>query len=198
MPGLHVALFTNGYPYVDAVTRAVELAHRHGAEFSRAIGEPFSLRRDQYVRRFLETDAADVLFLEGDIVPPDDVVDRLMKVAAPVVTAVYPRWHDDRLTTNVQAVSDRDWSDRVPARVFPVRRCALGCVLIRREAFERLPSPWFLATLSGERFVDDDEWFCTAVRKAGMPILCDGTVVATSVRQGTDLLALCGRSLRRG
>jgi hypothetical protein len=194
---VHVALFTAGYPYVDTVVRAVEVARRQGASFSRSIGEPFSLYRDKFARWFIEAGGAHALLLEDHVVPPEDVLDRLLRIDAPVVTAVYPRWVDGRFTTNAQAVSDRGWSDRVPARVFPVRRCALGCVLIRREVFERVAAPWFFATMEGDRFIEDDEWFCAAVRRARMPILCDGTTVCTAVKQGTDLLSLSGGSIRR-
>lgn len=193
---MHVALFTTGYPYIDAAVRAVEVARRHGASFSRSIGEPFSLRRDKFARWFLEAGGTHALLLEDDVVPPEDVLDRLLRVEAPVVTAVYPRWLEGRLTTNVQAGSDRGWSDRVPARAFPVRRCALGCVLVRHEVFERVAAPWFFATMAHDRFIDDDEWFCEAVRRARMPILCDGATVCSSVKQGTDLLALTGGSVR--
>jgi hypothetical protein len=193
---IHVALFTTGYPYVDAVVRAIEITRRHGASFSRSIGEPFSLRRDTFARWFLESGGTHALLLEDDVVPPEDALERLLRVESPVAAAVYPRWIDGRLTTNVQAIRDRGWSARVPARVFPVRRCALGCVLVRREVFERVPPPWFITIVADDRFVEDDEWFCDAVRRAGMRILCDGTVVCAAVRQGTDLLSLTRGSIR--
>lgn len=196
MSDVHVALFTTGYPYVDAVLRAVEIARRHGASFSRSLGEPFSLRRNLFAQWFVESGGTHALLLEDDVVPPEDVLDRLLRVDAPVVTAVYSRWADSRFTTNTQAVSDKTWSDHVPARVFPVRRCRLGCVLVRREAFERVPAPWFLATMAQDRFVEDDEWFCSAVRQARMSILADGGTICRCYKQGTDLSALAG--VKRG
>jgi hypothetical protein len=68
-----------------------------------------------------------------------------------------PQWVDDRLAANVQAVAGQTWSDTIPAKLFPIRRCLLGCVLLRREVFTTVPSPWFLATMAATRFVDDDE-----------------------------------------
>lgn len=196
MADVHVALFTTGYPYVDAVIRAVEISRRHGASFSRSIGEPFSLRRDTFARWFLEHSGTHALFLEDDVVPPEDVLERLLRIEAPVVTAVCPRWLDGRLTTNVQDMRDSGWSDRVPARPFPVRRCTLGCVLVRREVFERVAAPWFLAVMTGDRFIEDNEWFCDAVRRQRMPIVCDGDAICAAVRQGTDLLTLTRGSIR--
>jgi hypothetical protein len=192
---IHVALFTPGYPYVDAALRAAELANRHGGSFSRSIGEPQSWQRNQFAHWFLTAEASHALLLEGDIVPPEDVVERLLKLNAPVATAVYPQWVDDRLVTNVQGTQDESWSATVPPRVIPVRRCLLGCVLVHRDVFARLQAPWFIASWIADRFVSDDEWFCNAVRAAGLGIRCDGAAVCKAFRMGTELLSLTGGSL---
>jgi hypothetical protein len=194
---IHIALFTPGYPYVDAAVRAVELARRPGARFSRIIGEPLSLHRDRFARQFLESDATHVLLLEGDVVPPEDVLERLLAADASIVTAAYYQWVDDRLSTNVQTVTETTWSEKIPARLFPVRRCRLGCVLLRRDLFARMPGPWFLSTMTAARFVAEDEWFCNAVRNAGVAILCDGALTCASLRQGVDLLAVHGGTIPR-
>jgi hypothetical protein len=49
--------------------------------------------------------------------------------------------------------------------------------------------------MTATRFISDDEWFCTAVARAGLSIVCDGSVVCRSFRQGADLLALAGQRL---
>ena len=191
---IHIAFFTPGYPYVDAALRAAELARRHGAAFSRVLGE-YGPHRDQFVRGFLESGDSHVLLLDGDIVPPDDVVERLLRLRAPAATAVYPQWVDDRLVTNVQGTMDAAWLAAVPPRAFPVRRCRLGCVLVQREVFAKVPAPWFLSAVAEDRFVAEDEWFCGAVREAGLAIRCDGAALCAAYRQGSDLLALAGGSL---
>lgn len=197
MAKVHIALFTNGYPHVDAAVRARELAHRHDATFSRSIGEPYSLRRDQLVRWLLDTDASHALLLEGDVVPPEDVLARLLDVDAPVATAAYPQWLDERLCANVQPLQDATWPQAIPAGRFPVRRCLLGCVLVRREALQAIPAPWFFSTLTANGFIGDDEWFCAAATRAGLAIVCDGSVLCAAYRQGTDLRAVPGGGLRR-
>jgi hypothetical protein len=196
MAKVHVALFTNGYPHVDAAIRALNLSHRHDATFSRSIGEPYSLRRDQCVRWLLETDASHALMLEGDVVPPEDVLDRLLDVDAPVVTAAYPQWLDERLCANVMPINDSTWPRTIPAERFSVRRCLLGCVLVTRETLHTIPAPWFLSTVTANGFVSDDEWFCAAASRAGLSIICDGSIVCAAYRQGTDLRAVPGGGLR--
>ena len=194
---LHIALFTPGYPHVDAVLRSVELSRRHDATLTRVVGEPFSLHRDQFARNFIASPATHALLLEGEIVPPIDVVDRLLAADAPVATALYPQWADDRLVTNVQTGAAKTWADHAPATVFAVRRCLLGCVLVRRETFAAIQAPWFLSTITGTRFIPDDEWFCAAVRRAGLSIVCDGAATCSFIRQGTDLLAMMGARIHR-
>jgi hypothetical protein len=195
MPRVHVALFTTGYPFVDAAVRAVELCRRHGAGFSRSIGEPFGLRRDQFARWFLETDHTHALLLEGDVVPPEDALERLLDVDAPIATAAYPHWLEDRLYANVQTAAGRTWSETVPPARFPVRRCLLGCVLVHRDAFAAIEPPWFMSTMTATRFISDDEWFCARAAQAGQTIVCDGAVMCASLRQGTNLLVLAGRDI---
>ena len=51
--------------------------------------------------------------------------------------------------------------------------------------------------MTASRFVTDDEWFSAAVARAGLSILCDGTLVCASFRQGTDLRVLAGARLPR-
>jgi hypothetical protein len=197
MGRVHIAFFSNGYPYVDAAIRAMDLTQRHGASFSRTVGEPYSFRREQFVHWFLDTDASHALLLEGTIVPPPEALERLLEAAAPVVTAVYPQWIDDRICTNVQTLTDAAWAETIPAERIPVRRCLLGCLLVTRDALRAIQPPRFLSTMTSTRFITDDEWFCTAASRAGLPILCDGRVMCASLRQGTDLRALAGTRLQR-
>ena len=196
MARVHIALFTNGYPHVDSAIRAMDLSHRHGASFSRSIGEPYSLRRDQFVRWFLDTDASHALLLEGDVVPPEDALARLLDVGAPIATAAYPQWVDEQIRANVQTLTDATWAETIPPARFPIRRCLLGCVLVSREALLKIPAPWFLSTMTASRFVTDDEWFCDTASRAGLTIVCDGSVMCGSLRQGTDLRALAGARLQ--
>jgi hypothetical protein len=97
--------------------------------------------------------------------------------------------------TSVQRPSDSTWAERVAANVFAVKRCLLGCVLVRREVFAALSAPWFLSTMSGTRFIPDDEWFCAAVHRGGFSIQCDGGATCAAMRQGTDLLAVMGSQI---
>ncbi len=197
MPRPHVALFTTGYPFVDAATRAVELARRHQAGFSRSVGEPFSLKRDQFVRWFLESDASHALMLEGDVVPPEDALERLLDVGSGVATALYPQWLDDELCTNVQTAGDGIW-DRTAAPIrFPVTRCLFGCALVSREAFNATKAPWFLGTMTANGFVSDSEWFCGALEQAGVSLVCDGSILCAAYRQGADLNQLTGGRIQR-
>jgi hypothetical protein len=70
-------------------------------------------------------------------------------------------------------------------------------VLVTREALRAIPAPWFLSTMTATRFVTDDEWFCAAASRAGLPIICDGSIMCASLRQGTDLRAIAGARLQR-
>ena len=189
---------TRGSAYVPSLLEAQRVAQRFDGELLVEIGRPIELVRTRIVTRFMESGADYLLTIDDDIIAPADAAERLLALDAAVATAVYPQWLDDRLLTNVQARAGAAWSESVPPSVFPVRRCLLGCVLVRREVFEKIPAPRFLSTISGSRFIADDEWFCDAVQRTGLRLLCDGRITCGSIRQGTDLLPLMGERIHTG
>ncbi len=58
MARVHIAFFSNGYPYVDAAIWAMDLSHRHGASFSRSIGQPYSFRRRRLLQWLMAADGS--------------------------------------------------------------------------------------------------------------------------------------------
>jgi hypothetical protein len=54
-----------------------------------------------------------------------------------------------------------------------------GCLLVRRDVFERLSPPWFDFTINQETDAiihSEDTSFCEQARAAGFPLLLDGDV----------------------
>jgi hypothetical protein len=66
---------------------------------------------------------------------------------------------------------------------------------VHRDVFVKVPAPWFLSTMTPAGLLSDDQWFCDAVRRAGLGIRCDGRAMCSSIRQGTDLLAVAGGNM---
>ncbi len=99
-----------------------------------------------------------LMMIDGDIIPPPNIIELLLKCDSPMAAAPAPILLHKRITTNVK-VGD-DWVDRVDttAEIFEADRVGTGCVLIRKEVFETIPFPWFDTDCSDE--LSSDCWFC--------------------------------------
>lgn len=180
---------TRGYAYAPSVIRAVELARRFGHELVLEMTPPIELGRTRAMARFLESTADYVLTIDDDVVAPDDALDRLLALNAPVATAAYPIVVDTGLVWGVKAAGTDHWMPELPGHVFPVRHTGLGFTLIHRDVFTRIRKPWFqFGAAPGGRVVGEDAWFSNGVTQAGLQILCDGAVRCSHFKDGLDLM----------
>ncbi len=114
---------------------------------------------------FLRGDYDYLLHLESDIIPPPDVIERLMIHNKPIVSAVYhidfganshamiqkmEHFGDIRETANIKDGADLMMMD---GKLHEVFACGLGCVLIRRDVLEQIPFRW-----SGGDIFPDTYW----------------------------------------
>lgn len=182
---------TRGYAYAPSLVRAVDLARRFGHELVLEIGRPIELVRTRLISRFLESNAEHIVTIDDDIVAPEDAIDRLLALGAPVATAPCPIVIDGRIVWNVKAVGSDEWMADPPNHTFAVRHTGLGFTVIHRDVFARIRTPWFqFGAAAGGRVVGEDTWFSNGVMKAGLPILCDGSLRCSHFKDGLDLMKL--------
>lgn len=188
-PRVLVAMPTRGYAYAPSLLRAANLARRFEHDLLLEIGRPVELIRTRLASRFLESGADYLLTIDDDVVAPDDALDRLLALGAPVATAPYPVALDGRIVSDVKAVGGSEWIVTPPRDVFPVAHTGLGFTLIHRDVFTRIRTPWFqFGAASGGRAIGEDVWFSNGVTQAGLEILCDGSVPCSHFKEGLDLL----------
>lgn len=137
-----------------------------------------------------------VLMVDSDIVLPSNALGLLTEGECPVVLGTYPR-RGETAGSEVFLPGRRDFTDAnrvrfadMPRGRFAAKGGGLGCALIRREAFERVPRPWFrYVEYDDGSLLSEDNYFCDRAARAGhLAIEADGRVrcghVAASVTFG--------------
>jgi hypothetical protein len=122
-----------------------------------------------------------IFMTECDMILPHDAIIKLLEVDQPVVSGVYflrKGRGQSCLYVKTYTTKDNPYVHS-PVSLFPTDRpfmldpkghggCpGLGCVLIRREVFERVPKPWFDLK---ENYYGSDMYFWTKVRDAGFDV----------------------------
>jgi hypothetical protein len=187
-PRVLVAMPTRGYAYAPSVLRAADLARQFGHELVLEIGRPIEVVRTRIVSRFLASAADHLLMIDDDIMGPERAVERLLALEAPVATAPCPIAMGGRIISNVRGL-DNEWLAPPPNEVIPVSQTGLGFTLIHRDVFTRIRRPWFqFCVLAGGQIIGEDMWFSSGVTKAGLEILCDGSIRCSHFKNGLDLL----------
>ncbi len=128
------------------------------------------------VRLALETTAQEFFFVEEDVVIPEDAIPILRALAVDVAALNYPNKIDPSF------ISEHRFEDGEICWI------SLGCTLIKRRVFERLPDPWFevgkaiarehpgrkivLVDAAQDRalYGNQDQYFCFMAKSAGFSI----------------------------
>lgn len=91
----------------------------------------------------MKTDAEAFWLVEEDVIPPPGALLALFELlASHTIAAIdYPVWNGGEHWSCV--CRDQDGGSVSRPSTKGIRYCGLGCTLVRRELFERLPYPWF-------------------------------------------------------
>lgn len=128
--------------------------------------------RNSLVAQAQSVDATHMLFLDSDMVFPQDTIQRLLDHKKYIACATYaqrvPPFRVIGDTLDNKALS-------VDTGLIEMSRVPTGCLMIHMSVFDKLKKPYFRGgwdeTL-GETLSEDLEW-CDRVRKSGFNIWCD-------------------------
>lgn len=124
--------------------------------------------------------------LEQDVIPPADVLERLLAAKKKIISGVYTK--DYNLVKDGKKVghvvkpllwmihngkqTQLEMEDLKPARVQQVFATGLGCMLIHRSVLETIPFRW------DEKFKGfDDVFFCADAQQAGFGVFTDTSIL---------------------
>lgn len=154
------------------------------ALFSPRNVQPHDAARNLCVRKFLESDATHLFFIDSDVVPPVDAIDQMLSVGETVVTGAYPVMKENPNTGKAERVNaifnvaDTQTGKIVPVDgegVCPVHYCGGGCLMIHRSVLETfkekniIPFKWFIDE-NGDAGYGEDMDFCKKIGQMGITL----------------------------
>jgi hypothetical protein len=129
------------------------------------------------------------LSLEQDVVPPKDVIQRLLNHDKKIVTGVYFSYQTNNDVTllvpllwkKVKGEEVRFMLEKevLEPKLMEVGACGLGCILIHRSVLEKVK---FRYDKEDKGF--DDMWFCKDASDAGFKIFADTSVKCKHLIKG--------------
>ncbi|MBL7147504.1 MAG: hypothetical protein ISS82_01630 [Nanoarchaeota archaeon] len=131
----------------------------------------------------------DYLFsLEQDVIPPLDVIERLLKHGKKIIGALYFKLEDEDTLSPLAWVHHEgnyarrlNYSDTVEPRLMEVITCGLGCVLIHKDVLEKVN---FRYDKNKKSF--DDIWFGIDAREHGFKLYLDTSIKCKHLIKGMD------------
>ncbi|MCK9243666.1 MAG: glycosyltransferase [Candidatus Marinimicrobia bacterium] len=147
-------------------------------------GRPVDFNRNSLIRLFLSRKEFDYLLLiDSDIEPPLDCIERLLALDCPLASGCYPVWmHRGLRWALMNKDSDRRYRllERLPSLTepFEVDAGGAGCLLIRRDVFEKVKWPWFkwIEFEDGTQESEDVHFF-RKCNEAGLRVKVDPKII---------------------
>lgn len=136
-----------------------------------------------------------VLMVDSDTVVPSNALTYLTEGDCPVVLGTYPR-RGETAGSEIFLPGFKDFHEEnrvkfadMPRARFEAKGGGFGCAFVRREAFERIPRPWFrYVEYDNGAVLSEDNYFCVQATQQGLAIEADGRVrcghIASAVTWG--------------
>jgi len=147
------------------------------------------------------TDATHLFFLDNDVLPEDDCLEKLVEANKDIVSGLYPSMRQVPRTGETvkvfnafrygQVGEDGDYG-LVPimsgeGAVIPISRAGGGCLLIKREVLEKVGAPWFKFQYNADGTLShgEDIDFCRKAEQAGYQLFAHLDVKCGHVKEIT-------------
>lgn len=152
---------------------------------------PVDNARNEVVKQFLKSDCTHLFWIDSDTVPPQNALERLLRVNQPIVSAITPIVEHDPDRKNDSngfykkwnAVS-KDTGAHVQANtgVLPIIGAGSSCILVKREVYEKLKYPWYRTLYEDDNgkecLVGEDIAFVAKAVGAGFNCYAETSVIA--------------------
>ena len=125
-----------------------------------------------------------LLSLEQDVIPPKDIIEKLLRHNKKVVSGIYyihnrmPNGNIhlipliNILEDNKETMRTLNYSELNFAKLLKIFSCGLGCLLIHRDVLKEVKFRYVK-----EIDTHDDRWFCIDLHEKGIDLYCDNTAI---------------------
>jgi len=147
------------------------------------IGRPHDYTRNSSIRCFLGApEFTHLFFLDSDVEPPLDVIDKLLALNCPLATGCYPIMDEDSVAWALARIkTDRRYRLLQLLELdkpFEVDGGGAGCLLIRRDVFDKVKWPWFKWTEEENGYQEgEDFYFFRKCNEAGLAVMADPEII---------------------
>lgn len=138
--------------------------------------------RNQCAKEAMDIGASHLMFIDSDMVFPDDGILRLASLNKRIIGANYNR-RTLPLTSTVKIADEKGSllevsGDRIPKYPFKAYAVGTGFMLIQTDVFLLLGKPWFFYEYDLEKddTIGEDIYFCKKARAKGIDVWCDPTI----------------------
>ncbi len=167
-----IVLPTRGLVFTRVESAIEGIRAKHSIKVYRSDNLPIPLGHASLSEKALAEGATHIWFVEEDNPPPEDALDKLLAANSDIACIDY---------------GVNGWGCVTKTPEGEVLWCGLGCTLVKREVFEKVPKPWFRVDktlrlndwtwqdlpeeyIKTKQYGSLDIWFFTQCRKYGFSI----------------------------
>lgn len=175
-PGFLIGVLTTGLVTIDWALQFVHMQKPGTVHIRAWRGLPYDVARNRLVKDAREIGCSHLFFLDSDVLPPVDVIPRLMSQQLPIISGLY--WSKKGTPGMWKSTLDRKTYEPIvewpQGQLVEVDAVGAGCLLIDMRVFDTLDKmelPWFEWTIKDpadqEGRYSEDFVLCRHVQDAG-------------------------------
>jgi hypothetical protein len=170
---IFIAIPNMGFLSVELV--GLVMNHRNCFLYTPLGLRPTSYARNDCAKRFMETDAKYLWFIDSDTTPPPEALKLLLDADKPAVSGVVNsiikvNGENKALGMVLKRGEDGQYYPAIGTQgVHKIDASGFACILLKREVFEQVEFPWFEEKSWGESR-GEDFIFCEKMAEKGIPL----------------------------